>query len=181
MNANKKLVVYLAGAMENAKDLGAGWRNKLTPFLKELNLDVLDPCEFEPEQLKGLKPNRLPEFYTDLAGKKIKPTHWHELKNASESHLYRRFLKYMQRIIKYDIKIVRHFSDYVIVFWDESTRKGAGTHAELTAAFLASVPVYCVADCDMPAWAKACCSEIFLNFEELKEFLRDEFDYEGDQ
>ena len=171
----QKLKVYLAGAMEKAQDLGAGWRKEITPFLEqELQLDVLNPCEFEPHQLKGLQPNRLPEFYTDLHGQRVKPKHWHELKNASEKHLYNRFLKYMRRIIQYDINVVRYQANIVIVYWDECTGKGAGTHSELTDAFLNNVPVYCVAQSEMPAWTKACCTEIFLTFDALKEFLRDE-------
>lgn len=175
--SRKKLTVYLAGAMEAAVDLGAGWRDELTPFLHQLGLEVLNPCEFEPQQLKGLRPNRLPDYYTNLHGERIKPRFWHELKQASEPHLYRRFLKYMRRIIHYDIKVVENQVDYVVVYWDAATGKGAGTHAELTTAFLRNIPVYCVAACEMPAWAKACCSEIFLNFTDLKEFLKEEFDY----
>jgi len=175
MSKRKKLTAYLASGMENSKNLGAGWRAQITPFLEGLGLEVLNPCEFEPFQLKGLKPNRLPDVYTSLNGEKIKPKHWHELKNASENHLYDRFLKYMRRIIKYDIGIVERETDYVICFWDETTGKGAGTHSELTAAFMHNVPVYCVATCSMPAWAKACCTEIFLDFEALKTFMRDEF------
>jgi hypothetical protein len=170
-----KLSVYLAGAMENANKLGAGWRKDLTPFLESLDLTVLNPCEFEPHQLKGLQPNRLPEYYTDFEGNQVKPKYWHELKNAKERHLYNRFLKYMRRIIHYDMRLVAKV-DYVVVLWDEATSKGAGTHAELTEAFLNNIPVYCVALTDIPAWCKACCTEIFLDFESLKEFLKEEFD-----
>lgn len=179
-NTNNQLTVYLAGAMEAADNLGSGWRNKLTPFLRnDLRLKVLNPCEFEPEQLVGLQPNRLPEYFTDLFGQQIKPKHWHELKNASEPHLYKRFLKYMRRIIHYDIKIVETQTDYVICYWNEQTGRGAGTHSELTSAFLKNIPVFCVATCTMPAWAKACCTEIFLDFNNLKKFLREEFDFES--
>lgn len=177
MDTKKKLVVYLAGAMEQAEDLGAGWRTAITPFLEKLNLDILNPCEFEPLQLKGLQPNRLPEYFTNINGERIKPRHWHELKNAQESSLYNRFLKYMKRIIQYDIKMIRHQVDCVVVYWTKDTAKGAGTHAELTEAFLRNIPVYCVANTDVPAWTKACCTEIFLTFDDLKKFLIDEFEY----
>ena len=71
MGKKKKLTAYLAGALEAAADLGAGWRTEITPFLEEQGFEVLNPWEFEPFQLKGLQPNRLPEFYTDgLSGKK---------------------------------------------------------------------------------------------------------------
>lgn len=170
----KKFTVYLAGAMEAASDLGEGWRSEITPFLKELDMEPLNPCEFEPQQLKGLRPNRLPEYDTQL-GKQVKITHWHQLKNSDDPARYARFVKYMKRIISYDIGVVKYHSNIVVVLWDEATAKGAGTHAELTAAFLHNVPVYAVAKCDMPAWSKACCTEIFLTMDELKEFLKNEF------
>lgn len=177
---NKSLTIYLAGAMENADNLGADWRSTITPFLNKLGLKVLNPCEFEAEQLKGLQPNRLPEYFTDLHGNKIKPKYWHDLKNASEPNLYSRFLKYMRRIIHYDISLVEREVDFVICLWNQDTGKGAGTHSELTTAFLKNIPIYCVATCNMPAWAKACCSEIFLTFDSLKKFLLTEFEYEGE-
>jgi hypothetical protein len=155
--------------------MGVGWRAELTPFLDELGFEVLDPSVFEAKQLKGLRPGRLPDYCTNLEGKRIRVKHWHDLKNASEQHLYARFQKYMGRVIKYDIRIVRNESDNVIVFWDDATARGAGTHAEITEAFLKGIPVYCVAKADMPAWAKGCCSAIFLNFDALKDFLKDEF------
>lgn len=172
---DSKMRVYLAGSIEAEPDLGNGWRKDMTPFLEELGFEVLNPCMFEPQQLKGMQFNRLPEFFTDLYGNKIKPTHWHQLKNASERILYNRFLKYMRLIIKFDINVVRNNTDFVIVYWNESACKGAGTHAELTEAFLSNIPVYCVATVNMPAWAKACCTEIFLDFNGLREFLNIEF------
>ncbi len=35
---------YCCGAMDRAKDGGIGWRKKITPFLNELGIIVLDPC-----------------------------------------------------------------------------------------------------------------------------------------
>ena len=171
----RKKSIYLCGAMEAEKDLGVGWRAKITPFLEKLGFNVLNPCDFEPQQLKGMKVNRLPKFFIDKNGKKVRPTHWHQLKNATEKHLYNRFLKYMRLIIKYDIDIVEKHSNYVVVFWNEKTGKGAGSHSELTSAFLKGVPIYCVLEGNIPAWARACCTEVFNSFDELKEFLVKEF------
>jgi hypothetical protein len=170
-----KLSIYLAGGMESSSNLGAQWRTNLTPILEELGLEVLNPVLFEPMQLKGLQPRKLPEFCTNADGKKIKVNHWHDLKHATEPHLYARFLKYMRRIIKYDINIVRNEADYVICYWNETTAKGAGTHAELTEAFLSNKDVYCVMQANMPAWARACCTRIFKTFDDLRGFLAQEF------
>lgn len=171
----KKLTVYLAGGMEAVTDMGVGWRTELTPFLQGLGFEVLDPTVFEPEQLKGLRPNRLPDTCTTLNGRQMKVEHWHDLKNAAESVLYTRFQKYMRHVIKYDMRVVQSETDYVIALWNEGTARGAGTHAEITMAFLRGVPVYLVAKSDVPAWIKGCASEIFLTFDALKEFLKLEF------
>lgn len=172
----KKLKVYQIGGMEQADNLGAGWREELTPFLEALGLEVLNPCEFEKKQLGDLRPNRLPDFYTNgLTGEKIKPIYWHDLRNAQEPRLYNRFLKYMRRIINYDMNLVDREVDVAIVYWDKATAQGAGSHAEITAAFRKNIPVYCVAVCDMPGWIKACCSEIFLDFSALRESLTEDF------
>jgi hypothetical protein len=161
----KKLSIYLAGAMEKANKLGSEWREAVTPFLEDLGLEVLNPVLFEPEQLRGLQPKRLPEGYT----------HWHDLRHASDEHLRVRFKKYMRRIINYDINIVKSEADFILVLWDESAAKGAGTHAELTEAFLHNKPVYCVEYSPLPAWAYACCSHIRKNWDEMYKLLAQEF------
>jgi len=53
-NSIKSITCYLVGGMEHVAKLGGEWRDMLTPNLQELGFSVLNPCEFEPEQLKGL-------------------------------------------------------------------------------------------------------------------------------
>jgi len=36
---------YLSGAMDKAEDNGVGWRKRLTPFLQNLGIVVLNPCD----------------------------------------------------------------------------------------------------------------------------------------
>lgn len=36
---------YLVGAMDRVKDGGIGWREYITPMLKEMNVDVINPCK----------------------------------------------------------------------------------------------------------------------------------------
>lgn len=163
----KKLSIYLAGGMEAEVALGAGWRSIAA---KELHMDfeVLSPVEFEPKQLAGLRPNILPKEFEDRLGNKITPKHWHELKKAKHgTRLYDRFITYMHRIIRYDINIVEKETDIVLCNWTPGTAKGAGTHAELTAAFLADVPVYIIEcpESPIPAWALGCSTFIFSDLE----------------
>ena len=37
--------VYLAGAMDRVQDRGAGWRDKITPFLEDMGVIVFNPLK----------------------------------------------------------------------------------------------------------------------------------------
>jgi nucleoside 2-deoxyribosyltransferase len=162
MKAKQK--VYLAGRMSrDPKD--SQWRTDLTPFLEKLGFDVLDPCEFEPRQLRGLKLGRLPEGCS----------HWTELQHAKEPNLVERFMRYMGHVIKFDLKLIKTEVDFMVVRWSKNCDTGCGTHAEITFAFDLGIPVYCVEESTIPAWGRACCTEMFKNFDELKVFLTEEF------
>ena len=172
----KRPTAYLAGAMENAKSLGAGWRNEITPKLVELGYDILNPCLFEPEQLKGLHTSRLPESLETQNGKSMTPKHWHELKYAKRSSsMYQRFTKYMRRIIRYDLSVISQETTIVVCYWTKTAAQGAGTHSELTWAFMHFIPVLIVLDrgVDLPGWAHGCASEIYDNFDDLLEGLKE--------
>lgn len=172
-----KPAVYLAGGMENAKNLGAGWRSEITPALETLGFEILDPCKFEPQQLKGLKTSVLPKELPDAKGKPMQPTHWHHLKYADrKTSSYKRFQNYMRRIIQYDLRVLDEEVDIVVCNWTKSTAKGAGTHSELTWAFMNNTPVYLVLDdgVDLPGWAHGCCTQIFDNFQDLLRVLEEE-------
>ena len=43
MNKLKNMICYLCGPIDCAKDLGIGWRRKITPYLKEMGMIVIDP------------------------------------------------------------------------------------------------------------------------------------------
>ena len=157
-----KTKAYLAGRMsKNPNDVK--WREEITPFLEELGFEVLNPYKLEPLQLKGLRPSRLPEGFQ----------HWYELRDSEDPLHVERFMKYMRRIIKFDIHIVNNIADLVIVYWDKGCKDGAGTHSEMTSAFITGKPVYCVLEkgTRLPAWARGCCEELFDSFEDLKKFL----------
>jgi nucleoside 2-deoxyribosyltransferase len=161
----KKSAIYLAGRMDHELDKGHEWRALLTPFLEELGFDILNPYEFEIKQLQGLRPGRLPKGFK----------HWVELCYSDNPDHVARFVKYMRRIIQFDIDLIKKDVDYIIALWDKGCATGAGTHAELTFAVDCKVPVYCVTTAKMPYWARACCDEVFPSFDELKLFLKEEF------
>jgi len=159
MKNGNKVSVYLAGSIESSADLGKSWRNELTPFLEELNMEVNDPCKLEHHKLSGRHLNRLPQG--------IK--HWHELKNCKEPHLRCRFKTYMDAIIMYDLDLVENKSDIIVLLWD---RWSAGSSGEVTLARKIGTPVYTVATVELPAWISGCSERIFSNFDELKIFLK---------
>jgi len=169
--SKKAVTTYLVGGMEHANDLGAGWRDKLTPSLLELGLSVLNPCEFEPEQLKGLHVNRLPDKIITDAGKIIHPEHWHHLKYAPRgSAEQNRFIKYMQQIIDYDLNVVENEADFLICNWTKGAAKGAGTHSEITLARKLRKPIYLVLEkgVELPGWTLGCVgTNVFDNFDDL--------------
>jgi len=192
MTRKRKLTVYLAGGMEHEEDLGSDWREWITPILEKLGLEVLNPCEFEQEQLKGLHTNRLPEKLKIEPGSNppkelmidkdhIKPTHWHHLKYAEwDSPEFNRGGKYMDRVVTYDCNLVKNHVDFMIVNWTKGTAKGAGTHSEATIAHDKGIPIWTVVKrgVDIPFWTVGCGykkGKLFRDFKKLVGFLEDEF------
>ena len=45
MNRLKGLRCYLAGPIDQAPDDGVEWRQKITPWLEQKGVRVLDPCD----------------------------------------------------------------------------------------------------------------------------------------
>ncbi len=146
------MLAYLAGAIEYSPDLGRGWRREIARFLAGIGHDVYDPAEDERKSL------------TEEEQKNLRV--WKTVD-------FPRFRTAVRKIIEFDLDIVAR-SDYIVCFWDEYGARGGGTSAELTHAYRAGVPVYMVTSLPTAAisgWILACCSEVFVDFEQLKEFL----------
>ncbi|MFQ5582973.1 MAG: hypothetical protein ACE5GL_00885, partial [Calditrichia bacterium] len=91
---------------------------------------------------------------------------------------YPRFRETITRIIKNDLDTLLNEVDYIICFWDEYVLNGGGTQGELTMAFYNGIPVYMVSQIprqQISSWILGCCSEVFENFADLKQFLRKEY------
>lgn len=175
--SKRKTGSYFAGGMEAEKQLGSQWRTRITPIVVKLGLVPLDPCKFEPEQLKGLHPGKLPKRIRTRENKSLLIKHWHQLKYAVyQSKYYKRFDKYMKRIIDYDLMVLKSKAALVICYWTEGAGKGAGTQGEVTTARSKRIPVYTVIapGVDMPGWIHGCSTKIFNNFEDLFKFLKKE-------
>lgn len=152
------MVAYLAGAMEHAPDLGAAWRKDISEFLiTELGHQVFNPCI---EQIRVLTPEERRFFRL-----------W---KNNNLS----RFQTTIRKIIQKDLHTILNRADYIICLWDEFVLSGGGTQGELTMAHFHNIPVYMVSEIPaskISSWILGCTTELFANFENLKEFLRKEF------
>ncbi len=151
-------LVYLAGAIERAPDNGCGWREEISRFLtEELHHRVFNPCLEENHVLT-------PEEFR----------HFREWKISDLP----RFRRVVHKIIRTDLTTLVNRVDYIVGLWDEYVLPGGGTHGELTMAFWHHIPVYLVSHIPLPemsSWIVGCTTEIFFNFEDLKQFLRQKF------
>jgi len=152
------MYAYLAGAMEHAPDLGAAWRKEISEFLvSELGHQVFNPCV---EQSRVLTPDEGRLFRT-----------W-------KSNDLARFRATVQKIIQKDINTILNKADYIICLWDEFVANGGGTQGELTMAHFHNIPVYMVSEIPsskISSWILGCTTELFSDFESLKEFLQKEY------
>ena len=148
------MIAYLSGAMEFANDEGAVWRNNISLWLNnELGHKTIDPVL---ESAKIVEENNAEDY--------------REWKSVDPE----RYASFIKLCVINDINIVRNKADYIICLWDKNVIKGAGTHAEVTLAFELNKPVYLVNKLplmDLSGWIMACSTEIFDDFNQLKEFF----------
>lgn len=121
VNRLQGLRVYLAGAMDRVPDRGTGWRDKITPFLNDLNVVVFDPLK---------KPGSIG----------IENQETHDVKN----HLkkvgdYNELSKIMKTIRSVDLRMV-DISDFLIVHLDINTHP-CGTFEEIFLANRQKKPI----------------------------------------
>lgn len=84
------------------------------------------------------------------------------------------YIKIVRKFVIQDSKEIATRSDYVICYWDISAQRGAGTKGELTIAKYFMKPVYLVTNMSkekIPGWVLGCVTKIFSSFEDLKEYL----------
>jgi hypothetical protein len=147
--------VYLSGGMEYADGEGVNWRKEMQEWLETtLNHSVFNP-NVESDMFFNTR-------YPNIDFRLIKRTNL---------VLYQEIVRHLVDI---DCKEIANHSDYLICYWDEGAAKGAGTKGELTMAKYFGKPVYLITSFplhDIPGWVLGCTTKIFLNFDELKQFL----------
>lgn len=147
--------VYLSGGMEYVDGEGVNWRKEMQEWLETtLNHSVFNP-NVESDMFFNTR-------YPNIDFRLIKRTNL---------VLYQEIVRHLVDI---DCKEIANHSDYLICYWDDGAVKGAGTKGELTMAKYFEKPVYLVTSFphyDIPGWVLGCTTEIFPNFELLKQFL----------
>jgi hypothetical protein len=156
---------YLSGGMEYAADEGRDWRSEVQMWLeRELGCAVFNP-NVESDRLLGTE-HRGIDFRT--------------LKREDIA-LYRTIV---EKLVTLDCEEIAARTDFVVVYWDESAQRGAGTKGELTMAHYFKKPVYMVTAVPLdaiPGWVLGCVSRVFGDFAGLKEFLRPHYDRPADK
>lgn len=147
--------LYLSGGMQFAQAFGGGWRIECGAKLREMGYFPLDICAFD-------------RAYAAKYG---------ELYNMSDLDQNLQYKSNMRKhFIHTDIDLVVRNSDALIVLYDESVRKGAGTISECQEAYMHDIPVFVVSVYEdwakeVPGWLQGLSTKIFTSFEDLYEYL----------
>jgi len=158
----RKRSIYLAGAIEKAPDLGATWRNEVSPTLEGLGFKVFNP---------------LKEESTIAKVEQVKATYesWEDYRNATTVEDYTDTLR---QIVDLDLDIIAYKTDILFVYWDLYVQQGAGTIGEITIARYLGIPVYIICSPDtklskIPGWVLGCAHQIFTSLSDGVEYIQE--------
>lgn len=158
MNKLRGMTVYLCGAMDLSADSGIGWREKVTPKLKEFGLRVRNPCK-KPKSSIALE---------DTETRKIRREH-------KLSGDYEYVAQEMRGVRHIDLHMV-DTSNFLIVYINLD-EYAVGTTEEYTWANRCKKPVLIVVKQGKnhcPDWIFGMINHnhIFSTFDEVFEYLR---------
>ena len=161
----EKLRCYLIGSIQDMRDGGVAWRDKLAKDLEEMGFDVQDPTKMECNTT--LAPS------IEEQKKKLE-----NLKRAGE---WERWDATMEKIQQTDIVCVNN-SKFVIVLYDPDKKLG-GTIEEVVEAHHKGIPIYVVSYApyiEFNDWILArfrqnfkSGGKIFPNFKQLTDFIEE--------
>jgi hypothetical protein len=142
--------------MEKAENLGGGWRLTCSSKLKELNFFPLDITTLD-------------KAYTANHGEL-----YHSFGSADE-HLLQMKSNLRKHFVFTDLQLIEKDSDGIILYYDESVRRGAGTLGEAQYSYNLGIPIFIVNGfdnlSDIPGWLIALSTKIFSSFDELYDYL----------
>ena len=147
--------IYLSGGMEFASNLGAGWREKSVEALQRMEYYPLDITSLD----KAYQAKH-GDLY-NIGGDK-----------TDEESILRKKANIRKHFVFTDLQLILNDSDALIVYYDESARRGAGTISECQYAYLHDIPIFIVSAWgddlgQVPGWLLALSTKIFPTFEEL--------------
>lgn len=114
---------YLSGPIDNAPDLGVGWRLKVQQELADLDIIFLNPCN---------KPLLLDAIQEDLENHKLR-------QSIKESSNFDTLSQIMREVRCYDLRMA-DLCDFAIIHLDLNTYS-TGTHEEITTMNRRKVPI----------------------------------------
>ena len=149
MNRLKNHIAYLAGSIDQSKDLGRGWREDMTPFLNNLDIGVFNPCDKAINNCKVHEDEKFVE-------------HINELKRLGYlAHAQ----KEMQEIVRIDLKLV-DLSNFLILNLVPDVHM-CGSYGEQTLACFQRKPIiiHCAKGIHaIPNWLFGICDpELFFD------------------
>src|SRR5574337_343848 len=115
--------IYLSGGMQFADNLGAGWRIATSTMLRKHGYVPLDITELD-------------KAYTAQYGQ------LYFKEETGEENRLRFKSNVRQHFVHADLKLIEEDSDAVIVYYDESVRKGAGTISEAQVTYNLDIPLF---------------------------------------
>ncbi len=148
---------YLSGGMEYKKNRGEDWRSWITKELEKMRHEAVDPIKLESFDENG-EPIQYKLTKLKSEGK------LDEVREITRRSLFRKDMFAIQ------------ISEAIVVYYDESVQKGAGTLSESWESFREGRPVYLVTDFDIediPTWLIGETTEIFPDFDKFLEYIRD--------
>jgi len=115
------LTTYLVGPIDDVKDDGVGWRQEITPHLKEMGVTVFDPTDKPSDLGREVGPEK------DRLMKLKEAGDWASLREA------------MKPIVHIDLRMTQK-SDFIVAYLPKNA-KVCGTIHEIVLAVQSKIPV----------------------------------------
>lgn len=152
---NNRGSAYLSGGMQFAKNMGSDWRIECSKRLLELEYFPLDICLLDREYAK-----RYGELYFP----------------ADTLNYLQYKANFRQHFIYGDIELIKKDTDFLILLYDESARRGAGTISEAQVAYMYNIPILLMSVYkdwyrEVPGWLQGLCTKVFTSFEDIYDYL----------
>lgn len=155
----KNGVVYLSGGIQYSADGGIGWRETTASFLNSIGYHAID--------ISALGKKYVSEHgnINDVYGS-----------DAFSNELLRKaYIR--EHFVRTDVKLLIQFTDVVVMYYDESVRRGAGTISECMLAYEHNIPLYIISGFpnwkkEIPGWLYGISTKIFSSFDEFNSYFR---------